>query len=107
MPVIDVWINCPDADVANDIASTLITERLAACANLFSPVSSIYRWKGAIERDKEVPLLVKTRTELFGRVTERVRELHPYDTPAIVGVPVELIDRDYARWVLEETADAG
>ena len=105
--IIDIWINCPSAEVAREIADALLRERLAACCNLFAPISSAYHWRGKIEREEEIPLLLKSREELFERIVERVRALHPYDTPAIVGVPVWGVNREYREWVVEETGGDG
>ena len=61
---VDIWINCPDRAVADRIASAAIEQRLAACANVLAPISSIYRWKGAVEQAEEVPLLRECRNVL-------------------------------------------
>lgn len=105
MPVIDIWVNCPDRDVAGTIAEALIGARLVACANIFAPVQSVYRWKGAIERETEVPLLLKTRAELFDTVAAEVERLHPYETPGIMAVPLARVNADYEAWLVAETAD--
>ena len=104
--LIDVWINCPDDATAKTIADRLLEARLVACANRFPAIESAYHWKGAIEREGETPLLVKTRRALFDAVVARVTELHPYETPSILGVPIDLVNPDYARWVVEETTRA-
>lgn len=103
---LDVWINCPDHDTAERIAEAAVGERLAACANIFAPVSSLYRWKGKVEREDEVPLLLKTRDSLFEELGARVRALHPYEVPAIVATALERIDPAYAAWLAAETKDA-
>ncbi|HSH43713.1 MAG TPA: divalent-cation tolerance protein CutA [Arenicellales bacterium] len=103
MTLIDVWINCPDADVAHAISEALVAERLAACTNTFAPIQSAFHWKGRVERESEVPLLVKTRDELFDQLCERVRELHPYETPGIMALRIDRVNDDYHDWVLEET----
>ena len=103
MKIIDIWINCPDLETARRISDALISARLAACSNIFPEIQSAYHWKGRIENDTEVPLLVKTREENFDSVVEQVRELHPYETPAIMGVPVEFVNDDYLRWLYSET----
>lgn len=100
---IDVWVNCPDRQTAEAIAEACIAAKLAACANVFPLIASIYRWKGAVERADEVPLLLKSRAALFERLCAAVRERHPYETPSIVAVPLELIDCDYAEWLAKET----
>ena len=106
MHIIDVWVNCPDEDVADAISDALIEERLAACANVFPSINSSYRWKGTVEKENEIPLLLKTRADHFVAVCKRVRELHPYETPSIIGLKLEFVDPDYAQWVLEETEAA-
>lgn len=103
MTIIDVWINCPSDDVAREISEALVAERLAACTNTFASIQSAFHWKGRVERETEVPLLVKTRDDLFDDVCRRVRALHPYETPGIMAVEVRHVNRDYLDWVLEET----
>lgn len=103
MKLLDVWINCPSRDVADRIAEGLIGHRLAACANVFAEVESVYRWRGAIEREAEVPLLVKTRADLFDALVERTVTLHPYEVPGIIAVPLERVNADYAAWLIAET----
>lgn len=104
MTIIDVWINCPSGDVAGEISEALVAERLAACTNTFAPIQSAFHWKGGVERETEVPLLVKTRAELFDAVSERVAALHPYETPGIMALEIRHVNRDYLEWVYEETA---
>ena len=105
MKMIEIWINCPDRDCARNIAEAMIAKRLAACANIFPEIDSIYRWKGKIENEPEVPLAVKTREELFGKVKDEVRKIHPYETPSIIGVPVEQVNADYLEWIYAETGE--
>lgn len=103
MKMIEIWINCPDFETANRISEALINSRQIACSNIFSEINSSYRWKGRIESETEIPLVVKTRKELFSRVEESVRKLHPYETPSIIGVQVDLVNEEYLAWVYAET----
>jgi periplasmic divalent cation tolerance protein len=103
--MIEIWINCPDKGVADEISDALIDARLAACTNCFAEIESHFRWQGSIEEECEVPLVVKTREELFEDVVEAVKNKHPYDIPSIVGMPVEFVNADYVAWVYEETID--
>jgi len=107
MAIIDIWINCPDEGVASRIAEDLIDKRLAACANLYPAVRSVFRWQGAIERVSEVPLLVKTRADLFDAVATAVRAVHPYEAPSIIGLEIAHANADYRDWVVAETGKAG
>ena len=103
MKMIEIWINCPDRDTARKISDELIDKRHIACANIFPEIESSYSWKGRIENEPEVPLVLKTREECFPLVVEEVRKLHPYETPSIIGVPVEFVNDDYLEWVYAET----
>ena len=103
---VDIWINCPDRASAEAIADAVVAERLAACANILAPVSSIYRWKGAIERAEEVPLVLKSRASLFATLSRRVKALHPYEVPSIAATGLPLVEQDYADWLAAETEDA-
>ena len=103
MKMIEIWINCPDRDTARGISDALIASHLVACTNTFPEIESSYRWRGRIENEPEVPLVVKTREEFFPRVVEEVRKLHPYETPSIIGIPVEFVNEDYMEWVYAET----
>ena len=105
MKIIDIWINCPSEEVADRIAGKLIERRLVACANRFPPIASSYRWKGGIEQAEEVPLLVKTRDELFDAVEAVVLDLHPYETPSLIGIAVDRVNGGYLDWIYAETVD--
>lgn len=104
MPLL-IHTNCPDTDTVRTIAEALIAERLVACANIGAGIDSLYYWQGAVAREPEVPLLVKTRPELWDRVAARIRELHPYDLPEISGTLVDKVDPVYAQWIRDETQD--
>jgi periplasmic divalent cation tolerance protein len=107
MKMIEIWVNCPSAEVAQMVSDALIEERLVACSNLHAEVRSSYRWKGRVEREGEVPLVVKTRASLFDEVAMRIENLHPYETPGIIGTAVECVNRAYLEWVYAETDSAG
>lgn len=100
--LVTVEILCPDAATATAIAEALVTARLAACANLLAPCTSLYHWKGSIERAEEVPLILKTRAALLPALVAAARPLHPYETPAILAQPLTAND-DYRVWVVAET----
>lgn len=101
-----VWITCGTADEAERIGRTLVEERLAACANVQPALTSVYRWEGAIHRDAEAGLLLKTRAELFAALEARVRALHAYEVPCIVAWPIVAASEPYAAWVREQTRGA-
>lgn len=103
MRIIDVWINCPSAEVADTIADALISKRLVACANRYGEISSRYYWKGKIEEESEVPLLVKTRSSLFEQVKNETVRLHPYEIPSVLGMEISAANQEYIDWVYAET----
>jgi periplasmic divalent cation tolerance protein len=103
MQFIDVLVMCPDHACAEAIARACVEERLAACANIGAGVSSVYWWKGVVEQAEEVPLLLKTRAGLFGRLSERVKALHPYDVPCIIATELVAVEAGYAAWLEGET----
>src|SRR5262245_32110136 len=90
----------PDDGRAETVAATLINERLAACVNLFGPVISIYHWNGAVEREAERQMIIKTTTDRITAVAARLREMHPYELPEFVVLPADS-GEEYARWVRE------
>ncbi len=97
---------CPPAE-ADRLAETLVQERLAACVNIAGPVSSRYWWEGAIQCDQEAVLIIKTRDDLVDRLMHRLGELHPYEVPEILAVPVESGSHAYLQWVATEANPGG
>lgn len=93
----------PDREAASRLAHDLVAKRLAACVNVLSECASVYRWKGAIENAREVPVLIKTRAARYAEVEAAIRRLHPYELPEIIAVPVVRGLDDYLRWVADET----
>ncbi len=102
---ISVYIVAADSDEANRIAEALVGERLAACVNILGTVRSVYRWQGQVERGDELALIAKTNANLFDSLSARVRALHSYDTPAIVGWPIVAGDAAYLDWIGAETSE--
>jgi len=91
-----------DADAAV-LARTLVEERLAACVNIGAPMTSVYRWKGAIEEDREQQLVIKTTGDRLVALESRLRALHPYELPEFVVVAAAGASAAYAGWVDAET----
>ena len=98
-----VYITAATPDEAEAIGRTLVAERLAACANILPGMRSIYRWKGAVETAAETVLIAKTRLELADALTARVKELHSYDVPCIVVLPIAAGLPEFLRWIDDET----
>ena len=95
-----VLVTGPDAELER-LAERVVDERLAACANLFPGVRSVYRWEGKLARDDESMAVLKTTKAGLPALRARVLELHPYDEPEFLALPVELGSESYIRWIAE------
>lgn len=91
-----------EPDVARRLADGLLDQRLAACAQTL-PIHSAYRWKGAIRREPEILMLIKTTAALYPEVEAFLRAHHPYETPEIVWLPIAAGSADYLAWLAAET----
>jgi periplasmic divalent cation tolerance protein len=101
--IVTVYAVFGSAAEAQSIARAVVEERLAACANILAPCRSIYKWKGSIQEDEEVPALFKTRADTAEALIARISELHSYDVPAAVVWPIERALPAYAHWVAQES----
>lgn len=93
-----VFCTAKDIEEGEKIANTLVHEHLAACVNIISGVRSIYRWKGKLEDEDEVLLLIKTSSDLFASLEEWIHELHSYEVPEIVAIEPSAISDTYESW---------
>ncbi|BBD81161.1 divalent-cation tolerance protein CutA [Aerosticca soli] len=90
---------CPDPASATRLATALVEEGLAACVSRLPGVLSTYRWQGRVESAEEVLLLIKTTTDRFAALRERVLALHPYELPELIALPVDRGHPAYLEWV--------
>lgn len=100
-----VYVTVPDEETGAAIARAVVEAKLAACANLFPAVRSFYVWEGAVQDEQEHVLILKTRSDRFEALRQRIRSLHPYEVPCIVAVPLVDGDPEYLAW-LEASLDA-
>lgn len=101
--VLLVLTNLPDAPAAERLARLLIESRAAACVNQLAPCTSTYRWQGKIESASEIPLLIKTTRSAYPLLEKLIRDVHPYELPEIIAVPVDAGLPAYLGWVRNET----
>jgi periplasmic divalent cation tolerance protein len=104
MDAVFVYITAPSADEGRRIGRALIEERLAACVNILDGMTSIYRWQGAVHQASETVVVAKTRADRFDALARRVRELHSYECPCVVALPLTAGTSDYLEWIAAESA---
>ena len=101
--ILIVFITVPSQEEGERIGANLVESRLAACVNVIPQVSSIFRWQGKIEKENELLLVIKTTRDRMDELTSKIKELHSYDVPEILAVPVFAGSKDYIDWVQQET----
>ncbi len=106
MQNIVVFVTCENQDEAGKIAGALVEKRLAACANILPNVRSVFHWQGAVEDEDEVLMIIKTRHEVFDRLAGVVTELHSYDVPEIIALPIVAGNAPYLDWIENEVKEA-
>jgi len=89
---------------AEYIAREMVERRLAACVNILPPVTSVYRWQGEVTREAEHLLLMKTRKDRFEALRARLVEIHPYETPEVVALPVAAGHLPYLQWIADNAS---
>ncbi len=101
--VLFVYMTAPDRATARNLAETLVRERLAACANILDGMESWYWWQGEVQQATESVCILKTTAAGYAALEQRARELHPYEIPCIVALPVLRGHEPFLRWIAEET----
>lgn len=104
MKQVFLYITAGSTKEAVSIARVLLDDRLIACANIIDGATSLYRWEGKIAEEKEAVMIAKTREDLVEKAIDRVRELHSYDCPCIVALPIVAGNPAFLDWIDEETA---
>ena len=98
-----VYVTTDTVDQAQDLAHTVVSERLAAAGNVLGPVSSVFWWEGAVRQASEAALILKTRSELVPELIDRLQTLHSYLCPGILSWNIHSTTPDYQDWVQKET----
>jgi periplasmic divalent cation tolerance protein len=103
--IVLVLTTVPDSDQGEVIARTLVEERLAACVNVLPSMTSIYRWRGVVEREMERQMIIKTTRNRVPAVQTRLAALHPYEVPEFLVLSVADSSSAYFEWVVNETSE--
>jgi periplasmic divalent cation tolerance protein len=96
-----VFVTCASIPEARRVGRSVVEKRLAACANIVPGVESIYRWKGKVERAREVVLMMKTSTPRLPELEREVERVHSYDVPEFIVLPIVAGSREYLEWIRE------
>ncbi len=97
-----IFCTVPDQATAQKIALNLVSNQLAACCNIIAGVESVYFWEGKICRDAELLLIIKSSQEKFEKIKERIIELHPYEIPEVISLPIINGNESYLKWIEEQ-----
>ena len=99
-----IYVTAPSREEAEKIAETVVTERLAACANILDGVLSVFHWKGQLCREHEAVLILKTVDARTEELVARIKQLHSYECPCITVLPIENGNTAFLQWIKEETS---
>jgi len=94
-----IFCTCPDQQTAKQIAESLIRDKSAACVNIIPGITSVYQWQGKIESAQEHLLLIKSRVEKYSTIESKIKQIHPYELPEIIAVPIERGLPEYLQWI--------
>ncbi|KXK25355.1 MAG: hypothetical protein UZ01_03395 [Candidatus Brocadia sinica] len=98
-----IFVTASSTDEARKIGQTLVEEGRVACCNIVQSVESIFKWEGKLQVEREVLMICKTREDLFDTVEKRIKQLHSYQVPEIIAVPITQGSKGYLDWVTKET----
>lgn len=99
MSYITIFSTASNIDEAKKIARELVKEKLAACVNIVDKIESIYEWKGEVQEDSEVLMIIKSKEEKFKTIEKKIKELHSYEVPEILSITITNGSSDYLNWI--------
>lgn len=102
-----VYVTCSDYQEAERIASMAIEKHLAACANIFQAHQSLYWWDGAVQKDTEIAMILKTSKGRYKELEALIKAEHSYDVPCIIALPIEAGNSEFLAWVDQSTSTEG
>ena len=105
--IVFIYTTFADTQQARRLGAKLVQEKLAGCVNIFPDMVSLYEWEGEMQTGSEAAMIIKTRRKRLEAALCRARELHPYETPALMVLPCEFTDEAYAKWLISATPADG
>ncbi len=102
-----VFTTVPSLETAEKIARGVVGEKIAACASILSGVKSVYTWKGEVCEEAEHIIMIKTSSGLLTALEKKIKELHPYELPELIAIPVESGSEEYLKWIEDSLAAKG
>lgn len=103
MEFIVIYCTVPNKKEGKEIAKALVEKKLAACVNIVEKMESVFSWDGEICEEHEALMIIKTRKELFERIRIRIQDMHSYNVPEIIAMPIVEADETYLKWIEHET----
>ena len=103
MDAIIIYCTVPDKRIAQEIAKYVVKHHFGACVSMIDKVDSIFSWDGEMEKEKEVMLMIKTLRTNFQKIKKLITEIHPYNVPEIIAVPIVDCSEEYLEWIAHET----
>ncbi len=103
MDYIVIYCTVPNKKEGRDIAKVLIKKKFAACVNIIDKLDSIFSWNGKMMEEREAMMIIKTKKDLFERVSHVIQEMHSYNVPEVIALPIVNADETYLKWIAHET----
>lgn len=103
--IIIIFVTVPDQKEGRRISKEILTSRLAACVNIIPGIQSMYQWKGKIVQEKEAMLVLKTTRSRYRKLEQKIKQLHSYEVPEVIAIPIIYGSPQYIEWVAKEVLD--
>ncbi|MCQ2739709.1 MAG: divalent-cation tolerance protein CutA [bacterium] len=103
MDIIVIYCTVPNKKMAKEITNVLMKHKLAACVSMIENVQSVFSWDGEVVKEKEILMMIKTRRANYGKIKLVIEDLHDYNVPEIIALPIVDCSEDYLKWLVKET----
>lgn len=104
MDIVVIYCTVPTKQLAKEITQVIMKHKLAACISMIENVKSVFSWEGEICEEKEIMLMIKTRRTNYGKIKLVIEDVHTYNVPEIIALPIVDCSEDYLKWLVQETA---